>query len=182
MGLFYTGKGDRGLSSIAGKKYDKTCIEMQALGELDELNSLLGVVRSAPSTPFAYKDIVRKVQEDLFIVQADIYFIMVDEAEKAPVFSGEKTLWIETLINDFEKKVNPERGFVIPGETQPSAWFDYARAVSRKAERAVLGLAKTKVVNPDILAYLNRLSSLLFALARISVKEAGSKDRHPSYK
>ena len=181
MGLFYTGKGDGGESELMkGRKVDKTCVEIESLGDLDELNSLLGLIRSRVNDE-SHKGIIRNIQEDLFTIQANVAVLMYPETFKVPEFKAEKVKELETIIDEFEKEVNPEKGFVITGEHEDAAWFDYARAVCRRAERSTLKLNKTRPVKPEILAYLNRLSSMLFALARIAAKKLGVSEDHPTY-
>lgn len=181
MGLFYTGKGDKGHSLICGKKVDKTCCEMEALGHLDELNSLLGLIRSYQIQP-QFQEQLKGVQENLFIIQANLAVIMLGKKFKAPAFIHNKITELETVIDALEKEIQPAKKFVISGETQTAAWFDYARAVCRRAERKTLKLAKKKKINPDILAYLNRLSGFLFAGARYESKVAHIQETHPQYK
>jgi cob(I)alamin adenosyltransferase len=182
MGLFYTGAGDKGKSPVwDNKKLDKTSPGLTALGDLDELNSLLGLIRSQ-KIPADYKNILSGLQESLFTVQAIVYLYIIKRKEKASPFDEEKTNKLESLINALEKYVNPERGFVVSGDGPVGAWLDFARAVSRRAERSVWILNKKVKLPPGILSYLNRFSSLLFALARASAKKAKKKKRHPKYK
>lgn len=180
MGLFYTGKGDGGQSNIGGKKIDKTCVEMRSLGELDELNSLLGLARTQKISAKT-KAILKDIQQDLFIVQANIGALLFGNEWPAPPLLPEKIKKLEQWIDDFEKKVKPARGFIIAGENQASAWLDLARTVSRRAEREVLVVAKEQAIDANVLAYMNRLSSLMFALARLEAKKRKTKEEHPRY-
>lgn len=182
MGLFYTGKGDKGKSPVwDNKKLDKTSPGLTALGDLDELNSLLGLIRSQ-KIPADYKNILSGLEEDIFSVQANVYLFLIGRKEKAPPFGEEKTKKLELLIDALEKYVNPGRGFIIPGGEPVGAWLDYARAVSRRAERSVWMLNKKVKLPSGVLSYLNRLSSMLFAMARASAKKRGTKEKNPSYK
>lgn len=186
MGVFYTKKGDKGYSHVGKKKVYKLNPFVAALGQLDQLNSLLGVARTLPGRP-ANKDlnkVLLQVQQDLFVVQANIAYAMLKEKRQPPFFSPVKTEAVEKIIDGIEKRLKPVRKFVISGAGHRSAWLDYIRAFSRSVERSVLLAAKGKkgkfAINPDILPYLNRLSSLFFALAR---REAvGKKEMHPDYK
>lgn len=179
MGIFYTGKGDKGKSIVGSMKIDKTSVEIEALGDLDELNSLLGIIKHRVFISF--KEIIENVQENLFIIQANVAGFMQPKF-KPPVFESKKIKNLEKLIDDFERKVKPALKFVIPGGTEESAWFDYARAVSRRAERSVLRYSKKHALNLALLSYMNRLSSLFFAMARMSVSLSDRKERHPTYK
>ena len=182
MGLFYTGRGDKGVSSIGpGKRIDKTAPEIAAAGDLDELISLLGLVRSRSKNK-QVKKLLRAAQENLFIIQANIAAEMFGGDYKAPALAAEKVKQLEREIDALEQKIKPARGFIIPGESEEEAWLDYARAVSRRAERSVLSMHKMRPLNHTILAYLNRLSSLLFALARASIQESGKKEEYPKYR
>lgn len=182
MGIFYTGKGDKGQSIIGRRKVDKTCLEISALGDLDELNCLLGAVRHEKLIPL-HKKIICEVQENLFIIQANVAGVTLFCGEyKSPDFPAGKITGIEKIIDGLEREIKPAKKFVIPGETRESAWLDVARAVSRRVEREVLKVHKKYRLPLVILAYLNRLSSLLFALARAEAKHGGKKERHPRYK
>lgn len=180
--LFYTGKGDKGVSEIEGKKIHKTSLEIEAVGFLDEVNSLLGLVRTQ-SLPRGHKDILEQVQENLFIIQAHVGVLMIGKFT-APKFSATKVREIETLIDGFEKKVKPERGFIISGSNEASSWLDFARTVVRRAEIVMVKLDRKhrKKLEPAILAYINRLSSLLYAMARHAAKTTHSTEQHPTYK
>lgn len=181
MKLFYTGKGDKGLSDVGRKKISKTHSVMDALGDLDELNSLVGLVRAKNRNGEARK-ILREVQEALFIIQANVSISEFGGKYSAPEFKNARIKEMEKTIDALEKKIKPERGFIISGESGDSAWLDFARTVARRAERSILKYDRGRKLNASIHAYLNRLSSLLFALARWASKKAGKKENHPSYK
>lgn len=197
MGLFYTGKGDKGKSIVGKKKIDKTSIEIEALGDLDELNSLLGIVRHRMLDK-RFKEIILDVQENLFIIQANVAGSMLARRSfsgggvskfKPPEFKDLKIKELEKIIDNLERKIKPAKKFIIPGAMEKSAWLDYARAVSRRAERSVLRFSKNYKLrttdyklDPNILAYLNRLSSLFFALARMIVKESDKSEKYPKYR
>lgn len=178
MGIFYTGKGDNGKSYVGKKSVNKTCLEIEALGQLDELNSMLGVLKSQ-KIPTKLKTILHKVQENLFIIQSHVANIMLNEKFRVPEFKGLKVKEVEELIDKIEKKLEPARKFIISGVNQNSAWLDLIRAKSRNVERNVLKIKKVEKLSPDIRAYLNRLSSLFFALARQEAR--GKKENNPKY-
>lgn len=182
MGVFYTGKGDGGLSEVwDGKKLDKASPELAALGDLDELNSIIGLVRSR--TPDKnHKKILRSVQEELFTIQANIYLLSIGKTKSAPPLGEEKIRMMERLIDAMEEFVGPERGFIIYGEDPEEAWMDFARAAARRAERSAVILNKKMRLPENTLSYLNRLSSLLFAMARAAAKKRGKREQGPKYK
>jgi len=177
--LFYTGKGDKGVSAVGKKKIKKTNPFVEALGELDELNSMCGVLKTDAIRPELRKEL-HQIQENLFIIQANLAYMMLKEKREPPFFPAEKTLAAEQVIQTIEDKLKPTKGFVISGSTRISAWLDMLRARSRRAERRVVAVSKN--INPNILPYLNRLSSILFALARDEAFRAKKKEQHPSYK
>lgn len=181
MGLFYTGKGDKGISHIGKKRISKTCLEIEALGQLDELNSMVGVLKSQ-RIPKELKKILHQIQENLFIVQAHVANIMLSSKFRAPEFEHFKIQEAEKIIDRIEKELKPARGFIISGTKNVSAWLDFLRAKSRNVEISVLKIAgkvKNKL-SPEIPGYMNRLSSLFFALARWDARKF--KERNPKYR
>lgn len=181
MPIFYTGKGDKGVSYIGKIKIKKTCLEVEALGYLDELNSLIGLVKSG-KIGSEFKTILHNVQEALFIIQANVAAVMLDNKFKVPSFKINKVKEMEKIIDKYERILKPAKKFIISGATPLSAWLDYLRAYSRKVERSVLKIPKAAKLNPEILKYLNRLSSLFFAMARMATRYSGKKETHPQYK
>ena len=112
MGLFYTRKGDKGKSYVGKKSVDKTCVEIEALGELDELNSLIGLLKSQKIST-TLKTTLHKVQEGLFIVQAHVAELMLDAGFKVPEFKDLKVKEVEKIIDDIENKLSPVNKFII---------------------------------------------------------------------
>lgn len=173
-------------------KVDKTSVGIEALGSLDELNSLIGVVKSLgefnrfkefQNLKFkGFQEILHQVQENLFIIQANAGNMVFGGKFKVPEFKKGKVAEIEKTIDDFERKIRPEKKFIISGSTPLSAQLDYLRAFSRRTERAVLHFNKKAPINPEISAYLNRLSSLFFAMARMAAKQSGKKEKSPIYR
>lgn len=186
MGIFYTKKGDKGFSVVGSKKLNKTCLEIEALGQLDELNSMIGVLKSLPTgqagekIPRNLKNILHQIQENLFIVQANVATVMMDGEFKVPKFESYKVGGAEKIIDGIEKKLKPARSFIISGTSRTSAWLDFLRAKSRNVERSVLRMNKVDKLDPEIKKYLNRLSSLFFALARWEAR--GKKEKRPQYR
>ncbi len=179
MGLFYTRKGDKGISHVGKKKIKKINPLVEALGQLDELNSMTGVVKSM-GVQKNLKTTLHNVQESLFIIQANLAYLMLKEKRNPPLLSPIKTKEIEDIIDKLEVKLNPARKFVISGTTNTSAWLDFLRAKSRNTERSVLRSDTRGKLDPEIKIYLNRLSSLFFALARQEAK--GKIELNPTYK
>ena len=179
MPLFYTRKGDDGSSHVGKKKIKKTNPFVEALGQLDELNSMLGVIKTMKVRPIL-KTILHDAQESLFIIQAHLAYLMLKEKRTPPLFNKDKVRELEVIIDKIEAKINPAKKFVISGTTHVSAWLDLLRAKSRNAERMVLRADRNEKLNHEIRKYLNRLSSLFFALARDEAEN--KKEKHPSYK
>jgi len=188
--MLYTGKGDGGTTKTFGAGQDrisKASELPEALGTLDELNSYLGLLKvharntanlslGVGKEKKLYADILRDIQESLFIIQAE-----VAGAPKA-IGKGSVTA-VEKTIAQVEKIIPPITKFSISGGTELSANLDVARTLSRRTERRVvavneLGLRK---ISKNTLAYLNRLSSLLFALARHANFVQGVQDESPKY-
>lgn len=189
--MLYTGKGDKGTTKTFGcdqGRISKSSELPEALGTLDELNSFIGLckirahsVESAGvrigNKTYGISAILREVQEILFIIQAEV--------AGAPKKVGKPKLTkIENIINTIEKQIPPITSFSIAGGTELSALLDVARTLSRRSERRIvavheLGLRK---ISPHSLAYANRLSSLLFALARLANATSGVKEENPTYR
>ncbi|KKT28457.1 ATP:cob(I)alamin adenosyltransferase [Candidatus Giovannonibacteria bacterium RIFCSPLOWO2_12_FULL_44_25] len=182
MPKFYTGQGDTGETSLFGcpQKVSKTNPKIEALGAVDELNSYLGVCKSLAADENVKKALLG-AQENLFIIQAELA-----GAEKR--LDEAKLKSLEKTIDELGEFVGPITKFTIAGGEPLSAHLDYARAVCRKAERFTAELQEE--AKPPLgglapkwlaLAYLNRLSSLLFVLARYTNKKAGVSEDHPAY-
>ncbi|OGN03467.1 MAG: ATP:cob(I)alamin adenosyltransferase [Candidatus Yanofskybacteria bacterium RIFCSPHIGHO2_01_FULL_42_12] len=190
MPIFYTRKGDDGRSRIGKKVVSKTCLEVEALGQLDELNSMVGVLKSGKVSGILKKHL-HEIQENLFIIQSHVANLMLGSKFKVPKFSAEggsasggersKVEEAEKIIDEIERKLPPLKKFVISGINQTSAWLDLLRAKSRNVERKILEIRNSKLeIDASILAYINRLSSLFFALARWEAN--GKKEQHPKYR
>lgn len=184
MSVFYTKQGDTGTSRITQTRtVSKTDPVIVVLGGLDELNSFLGLVRTQPVSPRA-KKMLRVVQEDLFMIQANIALLLVGGKQSKKIFALERVSVLEKEIDALETIVKPARSFVISGSCPGSAWLDYARAMARRVELSVVRLCKTKNgkgISWVMPAYLNRLSSVLYALARYESKSRGKKEERPRY-
>jgi ATP:cob(I)alamin adenosyltransferase len=187
--MLYTRKGDSGTTKTFGcdQRISKSSTVAEALGSLDETNSYIGFARAKSNdrkAKFAiqsgeinFADVLLEVQENLFIVQAEI-------AGSPMNISEEKVKRAEYLVDEIEKMLPPIKTFFLSGATLMGAIFDVARTLARRAERRVVASkAEGKItVSPETLQYLNRLSSLLYALARISSHLEGVEEIKPEYK
>jgi cob(I)alamin adenosyltransferase len=170
---FYTGLGDDGTTDLLGARVAKDDPRIDALGSLDEATSAIGLARSMATND--------RVRDDLVAIQRDLYQIMAALAftpELRPAayeFAQERVDWLGTETDALAGSVELPREFILPGESEPGGALDVARTVTRRGERHVVALSHAgHQVNPTILGYLNRLSSLLFIAARIEDRAAGS--------
>ncbi len=177
--MLYTGKGDGGTTTAFGcnqQRISKSSELPEALGSLDELNAYLGFVKMRAADSERIGGILRETQETLFIIQAE-----VAGADKR--VGKEIVLHVEKLVNDIEKEIPKLKGFSIAGGTELSALLDVARTLARRAERRVIAAKEAHLCEPasETMAYMNRLSSLLFALARLANHQAGVAEVVPHY-
>ncbi len=177
MPMFYTKKGDKGKSKIGKNFVSKDSLILDVLGELDELNSLIGLVKNIVKK---YKKELNEIQENLFIIQAQIAWLIYPKF-KQPELKKEKIEEIEKKIEEIEKRIKPVKGFIIPGKEINSAWLHYLRAVTRRIERKIVSLNKRYKLQKNILEYINRLSSYLYSLARKIVYDKKLKEDQPKY-
>jgi cob(I)alamin adenosyltransferase len=161
----YTRAGDAGETSLGdGSRVPKTNPRIEAYGAVDELNSVLGLVLSG-DVPDEFRPWLEQVQNDLFDVGADLSVPLEDERERLRV-TTKQVERLEELCDLVNERLEPLKSFILPGGTESAARLHVARSVCRRAERLAVDLAGKGSVNPAALAYLNRLSDLLFILAR----------------
>jgi cob(I)alamin adenosyltransferase len=177
-----TKKGDKGFTSLlGGRRVPKFHLRPETYGTLDELNSFLGMAR-AVSKDGMVRETLLTIQNHLFIIGSSLAISGKDKTLLKREVAQKEVDWLTRLSTDFEVSLTPEPKFIIYGETYVSSILDVARAVSRRAERRVAEMkSKRMLANPRILEYLNRLSDVLYLLARYEEKKAGVKPRHPSY-
>jgi cob(I)alamin adenosyltransferase len=170
----YTRGGDRGETSLGdGSRVSKLDCRIGAFGTVDELNSALGVVL-AGDVPAGMREPLELVQNELFDVGADLS-VPWGVTDRLRVEQGMIDR-LEELCDRFNAELPELRSFVLPGGTEPAARLHVARTVCRRAEREVLLGAQEVDLNPLVLAYLNRLSDLLFILARAANAVAGADE------
>lgn len=163
----YTKTGDTGETSLfAGGRVSKDAARVDAYGTVDELNSVIGVVRSYNGLPAQADTWLERIQNQLFIVGADLATPMDSAPEWLTRLSAAPTAELEQAIDQMDADLDPLRAFILPGGTPPAAMLHVARTVCRRAERIIVALSHHEAVNPHILTYLNRLSDFLFMLAR----------------
>jgi cob(I)alamin adenosyltransferase len=160
----YTRLGDDGATHLGDmSRVPKTDGRIEAYGTVDELNAHIGVLLTLEGLPDGYPDWLRRVQNDLFDVGADISVPLGDERRRLRV-RAEQTAWIEQICDEVNAGLSALKSFVLPGGTAPAAHLHVCRTVCRRAERRAVALGEA--INPEVVRYLNRLSDLLFILSR----------------
>jgi cob(I)alamin adenosyltransferase len=191
----YTKRGDSGKTDLFGmaKKINKSSIRVSAYGEIDELNSVIGLIRATlttnksknknPTLKKNYKNIekvLEKIQNDLFIIGADLATPKINKKHnklsKIKKIGTKDINKIEKTIDDCSKNLEPLKNFILPGGSILASLFHISRTICRRAERTTVELNEKEDINKNIIPYLNRLSDLLFVFARISNKLLKIKD------
>lgn len=169
LSRIYTKTGDKGETALGDQtRVSKDHPRVAAYVTVDELNAVLGLLlaqhQGLPDT-----ELLRNIQNDLFDVGADLCVPRPpDEQPGARLrVRPEQTTRLEAAIDRLNALLHPLTSFVLPGGQSPAAWCHLARTVCRRAERAVVSLSHSEDVNPEVIIYLNRLSDLLFVLARV---------------
>jgi cob(I)alamin adenosyltransferase len=163
----FSGKGDNGYTGLlgGGERVPKYNLRIEALGDLDEASSALGVARAA-SQAAPVREAIYAAQQQLYALMAEVA-MPGEELDSKYKVTNEQVQGVEALIDRLQEEVKLPNKFIIPGETLASAHLDLARTVVRRAERSVVRLSHEGLLdNEHLLAYLNRLSSLVFVLAR----------------
>jgi cob(I)alamin adenosyltransferase len=182
--MFFTRKGDGGDTGFfcSSKRVAKDSERPEALGALDELNSLLGVCKVvAGREGVEVKNCVGSIDKVLDDIQQNLFILQSEVAGADKKLSDEKNKEAEEIINCVEKELPEIKNFKISGGTELSAMLDHARAVSRRVERRVISARKKVQMSDESMKYLNRLSSLLFALARLVNVKSGINEESPTY-
>lgn len=170
--MFYTRKGDTGYTDLLGDRVAKYHPRPDTFGSLDEATSFLGLARSLAATDRA-REILLQVQRDLYLMMAELSFAP-DMNQQTYRMTQEHVDWLERETDRLTEEVPLPPHFIIPGDTVSGAALDSARGVVRRAERLAVRLFhEGDIENEEMISYLNRLSSLLFILARFEDREAG---------
>jgi cob(I)alamin adenosyltransferase len=174
----YTRRGDRGETDLfAGGRVAKDDLRVACYGDVDELNSAVGAA-AADSAHEDVRALCRAVQSTLFDLGAWLAAPDAERRAKARIADprAEDVAALEAHIDAFEAELAPLDRFILPGGTRAAASFHLARTVCRRAERSCVALDRREPLHPDLLRYLNRLSDLLFVLARVENRRAGVDD------
>jgi cob(I)alamin adenosyltransferase len=164
----YTRGGDKGMTSLGdGSRQAKQSRRVRAIGDVDEANSAIGLARvTAAETDAGTAAVLSRIQNDLFDFGADLATPGDDPADGGLRIQPSQVGRLEREIDAVNEALDPLTSFVLPGGTELAARLHLARAVTRRAERSVMALAACEPVNARALAYINRLSDLLFVMAR----------------
>jgi cob(I)alamin adenosyltransferase len=172
----YTRTGDEGETSLGdGSRLPKFHLRVTAYGSIDEANSVIGLANLQVENTEVFQ-LLRHIQNDLFDVGADLCRPERPGTDKAPLrITEEQVTWLENKIDRFNAELEPLNSFVLPGGCPAAAHLHHARTVTRRAERDVVRLFADEPVNAAVLRYVNRLSDLLFVLARF-LNDKGKED------
>jgi len=173
----YTRLGDAGETGLlGGVRALKNSPTLNAIGEIDELNAALGLI-CAEGLPHDIDKVLEQLQNELFGAGAELASVQSVEP-RGPRIAQSHVQAIEACIDRYEAKLQPLKGFILPGGVRSAAMFHVARTICRRAERQLVSLTEVDkhAVSAGMLAYINRLSDLLFVLARHCNAEAGVSD------
>lgn len=173
--------GDQGKTTFFGcGLVAKNDPRIEAFGALDELNSVIGVALCFIEDEKLRHNLA-KIQNDLFQVGADLAGSALPQ-HSLPQITPQHITDVELVIMELEQKLGMPQKFILPGGTVSSSFLHLCRAITRKAERALVGVKDLVNLNPEALRYVNRLSDLLYVLARDANKELNVKEQQPIYK
>jgi cob(I)alamin adenosyltransferase len=181
----YTRGGDKGETSlVGGQRIAKDAVRIECYGTVDELNAVLGLVRVAnretPGAPEQDRSrldaLLLRLQSELFNLGSDLATLLPDRHPKQPVIEARHVAFLEKTIDELNEGLPELHSFVLPGGGWVSAFLHQARTVCRRAERLVTTLARQEAIGPHALAYLNRLSDLLFVLGRWAARARREKE------
>lgn len=175
----YTRTGDKGITSlIGGERVVKASARVEAYGDVDELNSVLGIAR-LEAQDNEIKEIITEIQNDLFIIGADL---ASPPEIRVPRINKDRITELEEIIDRFLEELEPLKEFILPGGRGGGPYLHLARTVSRRAERRIVKLIQEEQLNENVLAYINRLSDLLFVMARIENKRGNFEETYVRFR
>lgn len=172
--MVYTGRGDRGKTDLhSGERVSKRSRRIESYGAVDELNSVLGLVASRSDR---LGDDIEQLQNELHIIQAELA-----DMNSEHKITEEDIERLEERCDDLQDELPPLNKFILSGGCETAAHLQLARSVCRRAERRCVALKEEKYVRPEVLTYINRLSDLLFLMARMENHREGVEEKHPDY-
>lgn len=179
MTSYYTGKGDSGETDTMGfGRISKDTLLAALLGDIDELNSAVGI-SMANTKEEKVLAALNLLQDKLFTAGSDVASNQNSTSAKRIKESDVK--WLEDQTDGISADLPELKKFVLPGGSPSSAYLHFARSVARRAERTAVSLSKEQKLNPNLISFLNRISSLLFVCALYMNKKEGVEESHPTY-
>jgi cob(I)alamin adenosyltransferase len=171
LSKIYTRTGDDGTTGLAnGERVDKADGRVAAFGDVDETNSALGLLLAEPALPAAIGATLTRIQHELFEIGAELSFPGYRQ------ITNEHVTRLEQELDALNAELPPLEEFVLPGGTRAAAVCHLARTICRRAERSAWAAAKLTALNPELMRYLNRLSDLLFVMARWLARRDGGQE------
>ncbi len=170
LSKIYTRTGDDGTTGLGdGSRIAKNSLRVNALGDVDELNAVLGILQTEPLEASIHA-VIETIQHDLFDMGGELCMpgYTLVKPERVAALEAQLDIWNDDLA--------PLKEFILPGGSRAAAYCHLARTVCRRAERAIYALDEKESLNPCILQYINRLSDMLFVLCRVLNKYAGVND------
>ena len=176
LARIYTRTGDKGETGlVGGTRVPKDSLRVDAYGSVDELNSVLGIARAFLNDR-ELDDLLAELQKDLFVVGADLASTADHQQRNVPRITAERISTMERTIDKFETELSPLKAFILPGGGVVGSLLHNARTVARRAERRVVTLSKAEAINEQMVPYMNRLSDLLFVMARVANRRENKGD------
>jgi len=170
LSKIYTRTGDKGTTGLGdGSRVDKDSLRVEAFGTVDELNSAVGMVLAA-DLPADIRACLTRAQHELFDLGGELCMPGVT------LVPGSYTDGLEQALDGFNEDLPSLKDFILPGGSEAAARCHLARTIARRAERRVISLAHNETVNEASIRYLNRLSDLLFVIARVLARRDGGKE------
>jgi len=171
LSKIYTRTGDDGTTGLGdGSRVPKTHARIEAYGTVDEANSAIGVILAVPNLPPAVTEALTKIQHELFDLGGELavpgYRAILDSHIEQ----------LEQCLDAFNEPLPPLKEFILPGGGPAAAACHMARAITRRAERGTWALAQNETVAPEVMRYLNRLSDLLFVIARVLARHENGQE------
>jgi cob(I)alamin adenosyltransferase len=172
----YTKTGDKGNTSLfGGKRTSKDSLRIEAYGTVDELHSALGIAR-ALNPQLELDEIISHLQNDLFVLGADLATPLKTRSAHLQRIQDDHISALEHTIDRLDARLQPLSTFVLPGGSQIASQLHLARTICRRAERFVVRLSRKEKIGPLCIVYLNRLSDLLFVMARFANYNDGRQE------
>lgn len=171
LSKIYTRTGDDGSTGLAdGSRVAKSALRIEALGTVDEVNSHLGMLIELLPADDELTPLLKRIQHHLFDLGGEFAI------PGSQMITDTHIEWLEQSLDGYNNSLPPLKNFILPGGSQPAAQCHLARAVCRRAERVVVALAAEETINPGARQYLNRLSDVLFVIARVLARRQGAQE------